>query len=182
MAHLSATSRQETNFIAISGLERTALQCSLTACQPVRPILYSWHPGHRPISKSNGWPAGRRVIQRQVGGRAEYLRHPDDVATTGTGLSSDIDLSPTIILPATMAIPTAGSASMVNRPGWSGSSISAGDQSVESRKSAVAVRPAVCTASGATRPPPGSHPAFTAALAQFHSFLPALTGPGAPAT
>ena len=32
----------------------------------VRPIPYIWHPEHRPISKSNGWQAGRRVTPRPI--------------------------------------------------------------------------------------------------------------------
>jgi hypothetical protein len=35
----------------------------------------------------------------RLGVRAQYLRHPDDVAPAGTGLSSDTGLSPTINLP-----------------------------------------------------------------------------------
>src|SRR3954470_20890535 len=101
MAQLSAISRREPNFIATSGLERIALLCSLTGCQPARPIPYSWRLGGRPTSKSSGWPAGRRAIRKQGGVRAQHLRHPDDVAPTGTGLSSDTGLSPTIILPPT---------------------------------------------------------------------------------
>jgi hypothetical protein len=54
------------------------------------------------------WDAGlsRNPVAGQLGGglsggglgvRAEYFRYPDDVASAGTGLSSDIDLSPEII-------------------------------------------------------------------------------------
>ena len=51
--------------------------------------LASWEEGY----PETGW-----------GVRAQYLRHPDDVAPAGTGLSSGIGLSPTIILPATTTV------------------------------------------------------------------------------
>jgi Transposase, Mutator family len=88
MARRSATLRREANFIAISGLGRIALRCSLTGCLPARPIPCIWCLGRRPTSKFNGWGSvpgsSAKVAEADGHGMRVMSQSPDPLARMHT--------------------------------------------------------------------------------------------------